>query len=451
MVDVARYGQNVIALGGEPTVLQLENGRWLDATGQDSFPTGGNNPAATTVLANDGKLLTAGYRYQSPGNGERKRYKGAVWLGDGGDLTEVAPEGKAEHLQAGKINDLAHFKAGYVAVGFEDFSLADQRTAADEKPDGLIWTSPDGKQWTRRASVLPTPDPNLLAILESDPNATAEAAYQVIASQPMLSKEPIGGAGTRSLEAVAPLGSGFIAVGSAYRDADGNSATKSDYDTDPIVVVSGDGNDIRGEATGLGGAGSQRFRDVCVRDNQALAVGVSGQDNSFDVAVRLRGRDGAWHAGEATDNSFTGADGAGSQEAFGCAVSPEGWVVVGSDSSRGNSDARVWVSEDGLEWTQVTSGALGGAGEQTAHAVAAVPDGGGWLVGGTDSSGGDSDIALWRVDTHGRVSRRDRDEPSLGGPGTQAVAAITVTGNKAVIVGEDQTGLGMWETSELDR
>jgi hypothetical protein len=450
LVDVARSGEGVVALGAEPTVLQLENGRWLDATGEDSFPTGGNKPAATSILADDGKLLTAGYRFQSPGNGARKKYVGTVWLGDGDDLTEVEPEGEAEHLAAGKINDLTRFRAGYVAVGFEDFALADERTAADKKPDGLIWTSADGRKWNRRAAGLPEPDPNLLAILEADPNATAEAAYGVIASQPMLSKEPVGGAGTRSLEAVAPLGSGFIAVGSAYRDLDGNPSTKNDWDTDPIVVVSGDGNDISGEATGLGGAGSQRFRDVCVRDNQALAVGVSGQDNSFDVAVRLRGRDGRWHAGEAADSSFTGEDGAGSQEAFGCAASDDGWVIVGSDSSRGNNDARVWTSEDGLTWTQVSSGALGGAGEQVAHVVAAVPDGG-WLVGGTDSIGGDSDIALWRVDTSDRVSRRDRDEPSLGGPGPQSIASITITGNKAVLVGQDQTGLGMWETSELDR
>jgi hypothetical protein len=450
LVDVARSGENVVALGGEPTVLQLENGRWLDATGQDSFPTGGNKPAATSVLADDGKLLTGGYRFKSPGNGARKRYTGAVWMGDGDDLREVQPEGEAEHLLAGKINDLARFEKGYVAVGFEDFSVADQRNAADAKPDGLIWTSADGGKWTRRAAVLPEPDPQLLAILDNDPNATAEAAYGVIASQPMVSKEPVGGPGTRSLEAVAPLGSGFIAVGSAYRDSDNSVTTSGDWDTDPIVVVSGDGNDVRGEATGLGGPGTQRFRDVCVRDDQALAVGVSGQDNSFDVAVRLRGRDGRWHAGEATDGSFTGPDGAGSQEAFGCAVSAAGWVVVGSDGSRGNSDARVWTSTDGLEWEQVTSGALGGAGEQSARAVAAVPDGG-WLVGGSDAIGGDSDIALWRVDSGGRVSRRDRDEPSLGGPGTQAVASLSVTGNKAVIVGEYQSGLGMWETSELDR
>jgi hypothetical protein len=444
LVDVARSGDQVVALGTEPTVLQLENSRWLDATGHESFPTGGAKPAATTVLADDGKLLTGGYHFQSPGDGARERYTGSVWLGDGGDLTEVKPEEQAEHLLAGKINDLGRFEAGYVAVGFEDFSLADKRSAADGKPDGLIWTSPDGRKWTRRAAELPTPDPNLLSILDQDPNVLANAAYQVIAEQPMITTAPAGGDGTRSLEAVAPLGDGFIAVGSAYRDPGGG------YDTDPVVVVSADGTSITGEDAGLAGPGTQRFRDVCVRDGQALAVGVSGQDNSYDVAVRLRGRDGRWRPGEASDGSFTGPNGAGSQEAFGCATSAEGFVVVGTDSSRGNSDARVWTSQDGIEWTQVASGALGGAGEQGARAVAAVPDGG-WLIGGIDTIAGDSDVALWRLDTRGQITRRDRDEPSLGGAGTQSVTGITVTGDKAVLVGEDATGLGMWETSNLDR
>jgi hypothetical protein len=449
LVDVAKSGNNVVALGAEPTVLQLQNGRWIDATGDRSFPTGGSRPAATTVLADQGQLLTGGYHIRSPGNGKRERYTARVWLGRGAGLTEVKPEGQAQHLSAGKINDIARFKAGYVAVGFEDFSVADKRSAADGKPDGLIWTSPNGKRWTRRAAELAKADPQLIATLEGDPNVLAQAAYDVIASQPMITEAPAGGPGTRSLEAVAPLGNGYIAVGSAYRDVDGNPQTKGDYDTDPVVITSADGNAIVGEDAGLSGPGTQRFRDVCVRDGEALAVGVSGTDNSFDVAVRLRGRDGKWQVGRATDDSFHGPEGS-SQDAFACAASSEGFVLVGSDNSRGNSDARVWMSRDGLSWHKVVSGSLGGPGEQAAKAVAAVPDGG-WLIGGVDTIAGDSDVALWRMDSSGLITRRDRDEPSLGGPGTQSVSSIAVSSNHATIVGEDATGVGLWETSHLDR
>jgi hypothetical protein len=449
LVDVGRHGDDIVALGAEPTVLELgDNNRWLDATGTDAFPTGGSKPAITSVLNYEGQMLTGGYHFLSPGQGQRERYTGSVWLGDPGDLTEIEPEGEAEHLLAGKINDLSRFKGGYVAVGFEDFSLADKRTAADGEPDGIVFTSKEGDRWTRRAASLPEPNAELLSILDADPDVLAASAYDVIASQPVISAEPAGGSGTRSLEAVAPLNDGFIAVGSVYRDADNNSSTKGDFDTDPVVAISGDGNNLTAENTGLAGPGTQRFRDVCTRDGQALAVGVTGSDNSFDVATRLRGQDGRWRAGETADGSFTGIDGS-SQEAYGCAVSKEGFVVVGTDNTRGNSDARVWFSEDGVEFETVVSGSLGGSGDQAARAVAAVPDGG-WLVGGVDTIGGDSDIALWRLED-GEITRRDRDEPELGGPGTQAVAAMSVVDNRAIVVGEDQVGAGMWETGDLDR
>jgi hypothetical protein len=217
---------------------------------------------------------------------------------------------------------------------------------------------------------------------------------------------------------------------------------------DPIVAVSDDGVAIRDENPNLGDPNStQRFRDVCVHDGQAIAVGVSGTDNGYDVAVRLRDRNGGWHPGEATDESFGGN---GSQQAFSCAASKDGYVIVGSDNRRGNADARIWVSEDGLEWHQLSASSLGGTGDQEARAVAAVPDGG-WLLGGIDTMGGDSDAALWRIDENDTITRRDRDEPSLGGPGTQSVTGIHVTDKKVVVVGEDQAGVGIWESKKLDR
>jgi hypothetical protein len=154
-----------------------------------------------------------------------------------------------------------------------------------------------------------------------------------------------------------------------------------------------------------------------------------------------------WTAGEATDDSFGGA---GTQEAFGCAASDDGFIAVGTDDSSGNSDARVWTSTDGVQWTELTAGVLGGSGEQDAAAVAAVA-GDGWLVAGTDTSSGDSDVALWRISHDGHVSRRDRGEPSLSGPGDQTVESISVDGDHAVIVGQDATGIGIWETRNLDR
>ena len=187
---------------------------------------------------------------------------------------------------------------------------------------------------------------------------------------------------------------------------------------------------------------------MCVADGKALAVGVTGTDSDYDVAVRLRDAQGKWVAGEAADESFAGP---GSQQAIACAARDGGgFILVGSDNRRGNGDARVWVSDDGLAWNQLSASSLGGSGEQEARAVAAAPDGG-WLVGGVDTMGGDSDAALWRVDEDGSITRRDSDEPQLGGAGTQTVSGIYVTDDRVVVVGEDQAGVGIWESKNLDR
>lgn len=444
LVDAAAAPDGgVLALGDTPTVLEAAGNRWVDATG-DTFPSGGNRPQATSVLLADDTLLAAGFNFTSAHGDHRERYTGRVWRRGGGTLQVVEPDDDHPDLEGGKINDVATFAGGYVAVGFEDFAFASQRTAqvGADLPDGILWTSEDGATWTRQAADVQSPNAQVLATGEGDPEQTAAAAVGLAAEQPRVSTGPAGGTGTRSLEAVVGLGNGFLAVGSVYGDNDSNGDTPQD--TDALVVVSGDGATISGENANLKGPGTQRFRDVCRNDDgTVVAVGVS----DGDVAVRRRAPDASWTAGEATDDSFGGA---GHQEAFSCAAGEEGFIMVGTDDARGNTNARVWVSDDGASWHELTSSSLGGTGDQEASAVAEVP-GDGWLVAGTDTTSGDHDVALWRVLNDGQITRRDRGEPSLSGPGDQLVESITVDGDHAVVVGQDQTGIGIWESRNLDR
>lgn len=461
--DIGRFGDVMVAVGSDPAVIEMQGPRWIDRTGDD-FPSGGDRPAVTSVFVDGDTMVATGYSFRARTHDQRRRYEGRVWVRDGGgDLLEVKPKEPEEgqppppqtdpnqSLYVGKVNDVTRFEGGWAAVGFEDFAWAALRNASDAKPDGVLWTSENGRDWGRQAAGYPdaTQLADLLAysIDNPDPNRVASSTVEVIRSQPMLTNPPVGGTGTRSLEAVAPLGDGYIAVGSQYRDLDGKPP--ANYDTDPLVAVSPDGVAILPEDPGLSSPTStQRFRDVCVADGKALAVGVTGSDNSYDVAVRLRDADGKWHEGTATDESFTGP---GSQQSIACAgADGVGFILVGSDNARGNTDARVWVSEDGLEWQQISASTLGGSGEQEARAVTAVPDGG-WLLGGIDTMGGDSDAALWRIDENDSITRRDRDEPELGGAGTQTVSGIYVDGDRVVVVGEDQAGVGIWESKTLDR
>jgi hypothetical protein len=329
-----------------------------------------------------------------------------------------------------------------VAVGFEDFGLANRRTAGDNSPDGLLWTSADGREWARIAAEAPEIPLEMVEVFagsDADSAATAAAIAQLEAEMPAQTQSPAGGDGTRSLEAVAPLGGGFIAVGVACCQDPG----------DPIVVVSPDGTAIAGENALLGGAGTQRFRDVCVGpDDTAVAVGISGTDGDFDAAIRRRTPAGEWAEATIDDDSFSGP---GSQQLYGCAASEDGFVAVGSDDRSGDSDARIWTSTDGLAWTRAQSGLLGGSGDQWASAVAAVPEAGGWLVGGTDTSPGDGDIALWRVDADGELSRRDEGEPELGGPGEQSVTSLLVDAEGITVVGDDYGRVGLWQADAVDR
>lgn len=434
--DAQAVGDITVALGTEPSVLLLDGAsRWQDAT-DDSFPRAAEQPFATSAAVGPEGAIAAGGRRTAPSGDTRETFSGQVWLrnGDGWDAVET------DQLGAGHILDAVPFAGGFAAVGLEDFGIAQSRRniAGDEFPDGLVWVSRDGKDWARIGVQDARIEDAYLQFLDNPTPETAGVLAQLEAEAPPGSAAPAGGSGTQSLDAVAPIGRGFIAVGSAY----------SEGDADPIVIVSPDGTSFIGEQPVAGGRGTQRYHDVCVApDDSAVAVGVSGSTRAYDVIVGKRQPDGAWVA--ATENSSFG--GGGSQQAYACAASDDGYIVVGSDDRSGNADARVWTSEDGVTWTELESGLLGGSGDQWASAVAPAPEGG-WLVAGTDTAAGDGDIALWRISSSGDVSRRDQGETALSGPGEQSVSNIAIDEDGHVtLVGNDYGRVGLWQSDTLDR
>jgi hypothetical protein len=434
--DAEAAGGVTVALAGEPAVLLLAGERWQDATG-DQFPKGGEQPFATSVAVGGDTAIAAGGLYTAPSGSERESYRGQLWhrTDDGWRAID------SEALSGGHVMAATPFADGFVAVGVEDFGVAEQRgslVAADGEPDGLVWVSRNGTDWARVGVEDARLNLEVLQFLD-DPNPDQAAAIaQMERAAPPLSLGPAGGDGFRSLSAVAPLGQGFIAVGSAYYAGD----------ADPIVVVSEDGMSFEGEDRIAEGPGLQRYTGVCVApDGTALVVGLTGPTGVHDIIAGVRSPDGTWTKADAPD-SFGGG---GSQQAAACAASDEGYIIVGSDDRYGTVEARAWTSDDGLTWTEVESSLLGGAGDQWASAVAAVP-GGGWLVAGTDAGSGDGDIALWRIDESGDVSRRDRGEPSLAGTGEQSVSDIVITDDGHVtLVGNDYGRVGLWESDRLDR
>ncbi|MGH9260744.1 MAG: hypothetical protein ACRD08_12740, partial [Acidimicrobiales bacterium] len=273
--DAVAAGGITVALGTEPTVLLLAGARWEDATG-DTFPKGGDQPFATSTAVGPDASIAAGGRYTAPSGTTRETYTGQVWRHAGGGWEAV----ESDQLAAGHIMDTAAFPGGFVAVGFEDFGVAEGRdVVADSEPDGLVWVSENGEDWARIGVEDARINTEWLEYLDDPKPEQAAAILSLEMAAPPQSAAPAGGPGTRSLSAVAPLGDGFIAVGSVY-DAG---------DAEPVIIASPDGRGYAGETPPVGGAGIQRYNDVCVApDGTAVAVGVSGSTGGFDITVGSR-------------------------------------------------------------------------------------------------------------------------------------------------------------------
>ena len=161
LTGAATKGDTTLALGLEPTVMRLDGDRWEDATG-DQFPKGGEQPFATSIAIGDDSTLLAGGRYRAPSGDDRERYVGQVWNEHGDSWAAL----DTDHLNAGQIMDVTPYPRGFIAVGFEDFGLAKRRTAGENSsPDGLIWVSEDGRDWSRVGADIPSIDSELIPII----------------------------------------------------------------------------------------------------------------------------------------------------------------------------------------------------------------------------------------------------------------------------------------------
>lgn len=112
-------------------------------------------------------------------------------------------------------------------------------------------------------------------------------------------------------------------------------------------------------------------------------------------------------------------------------------VAVGTDRTRDDGDAAVWVSDDGLNWVRVPhdEAELGGPGHQEMHGVTA---GGPGLVavGHTTGSDGDLDAAAWWSVDGITWSRVPHDDALFGGSGRQDMWSVAAAGSNLVAVGD---------------
>ncbi|MFH1330465.1 MAG: hypothetical protein ABIJ48_07440, partial [Actinomycetota bacterium] len=122
-----------------------------------------------------------------------------------------------------------------------------------------------------------------------------------------------------------------------------------------------------------------------------------------------------------------------------------GLIAVGSADDDYYGDGAAWVSSDGLAWTRVPddAGVFGGQHDYGLHDGAqwlsdVIAWNGGFVAVGGDGRGSDSpecEAAVW-LSPDGVTWTRVPDQEALGGPGGQAMTAVTLGGPGLVAVGE---------------
>lgn len=120
-------------------------------------------------------------------------------------------------------------------------------------------------------------------------------------------------------------------------------------------------------------------------------------------------------------------------------------VAAGFEIVGGESDARVWISDDGRDWTKITDPDLGGPGEQTIWAIAEA--GPGLVAVGSTGDSEDTEAAVW-VSTNGLEWARAPSTPSFTGRGDQAMYAIGVYDGLIVVAGHDYTDAALWTSND---
>jgi len=138
------------------------------------------------------------------------------------------------------------------------------------------------------------------------------------------------------------------------------------------------------------------------------------------------------------DDAFGGD---GGQQMFGVTVGGPGLVAVGRDGlvANGEGNAAVWTSPDGLVWSRVPhdESVFGGEGEQ--RMVSVTSAGSGLVAVGFDrpAEHGEGNAAVWTSPDGLVWSRVAHDEAVFGGDSRQMMLSVTAGGPGLVAVGTD--------------
>jgi hypothetical protein len=198
-------------------------------------------------------------------------------------------------------------------------------------------------------------------------------------------------------------------------------------------------------------------RELFGGPNVVTVGGMSGGPHGFTIAgtwigpanhpvvAAWRSGDGTHWARDDTDPALAGRPGE-TPLGYGVADGPAGLLLVGAaeEPAAGHEDGALWYSTGGSTWVRVGADdpSLTGA-DQTVVATVQ-PLGGGWLSGGSRTTGGRTTPTVWAVTTRPAVAVRATSLPVAAGVRSALVTAVAVTATAALAAGVADGRAALW-------
>jgi hypothetical protein len=333
--------------------------------------------------------------------------------------------------------------------------------------DAAVWRSTDGRTWSlvtgqsdlggpgeqQINGINPVKGGGFIVVGSDTSSGSADAAVWLSPDGTQWSKvssPALGGPGKQSMNRVASTGTpvGTLGVGSTTNSEDGTQ--------DGAIWKSPDG----GHSWQLlpveqfGGPGDQDIKRVAVLKSGIttgfVAVGTSTLNGDSDAAVWTSSDGIDWTRAPDPNDELGGSgnQGMADVQSFGDEL-----IAAGFDTSKNGRDGAIWTSSNGTDWTEVNSAQLGGRGDQVIIRLVATKEVEGIAVppliaAGTTTENGDLDAAIWYSTDGTTWNRETSTAAAFGGQNAQSIHTMAQHGDTLVAVGFDASGgdenAGVW-------
>lgn len=421
LVDIAAGHGTVITVASDPGIFRLVDDYWTEVGLQSTtMPIIERRPHVRGAMRGDnGDLFVVGYTTTPAVRGSEPRTIPAIWRrGVEGEWTSQDLPG-----QGGVARGIIAHAGGLLAVGNQDFATS-SKSLGDQNPNGLMWWSANGDEWLPVAPGLEIPDDAPTTQRRSLINAYSE-------------HNPIAGIGNFQISTLSVVGDGFAIGGSSFGPGDETIM--------PLLVISPDGRSAHRDEEIAELEPGASISAVCTDADNAMIVvgGVDDPRGEANALVWHRSPDGTWTKRTNPDGSMSGS---GGQSIIACAHDGARFLAVGVATATSKSNAAMWISDDGIEWSSIKDDALTSDRSVSAVSVASLPYGG-FIVAGNDNTLGD--IVLWHVSSDGSAELIDTGDDDLSMPYPQSADTVIVADDEVWIIGSAPGRLGFWRSPAL--